>query len=413
MRLLFLTNLYPPFSRGGFEGLCKEAADELERRGHTVRVLTSQYDTASSTKSGRDGVIRDLYLEADIYHYRIADFFLRRPFQERANARVLRSAMDQFSPDLVVVWGMWNLSRNLPYWAEQWFPGRVAYYIADIWPMTPDAHEQYWQRPANRLPGKLAKRILGPLALSLLHREGYPPTLNFEHALCCSQYIRDELVDASKLPGGAGVLYHGIEPDPFFRDLTDRPDTQNGPLRLLYFGRLVSFKGVHTAIEAMGVLNERGLADRVELTVVGGGHPEYEAELRASVARLGIGNRVHFTGRVPWDELLSRLKNSDVMLFTTIGPEAMARTVMEAMAAGLLVIGTQQGGQGEMLFDGENALAFEAGNPLGLADCIARVLDQPPLRHRLARAGQQMVLEQFTLTRMVDDMEEWLKAIAG
>ena len=64
-----------------------------------------------------------------------------------------------------------------------------------------------------------------------------------------------------------------------------------------------------------------------------------------------------------------------------------------------------------MLFDGENALAFEAGDPLGLADCIARALAQPSLRHRLARAGQRMVYERFTLTRMVDDLEKWLQAI--
>ena len=412
MRLLFLSNLYPPFDRGGFEQLCQEVTVDLRRRGHTVWVLTSLYGTQSPTRNTHDGVIRRIHLQADVYHYRLADFFLRRPSQGRANAQALRSAMDQLSPDLVVVWGMWNLSRNLPYWAEQWIPGQVGYYIADIWPIEVDIHEQYWRQPAKRLPGKLIKRLLQPLALSQLRREGYPPTLRFQHALCCSQYIRDKLVHAGKLPGSTGVLYHGIEPDTFFRDLSDLPETQEGPLRLLYFGRLVSFKGVHTAIEAMGLLRQRGLGDRVELTVMGSGHPDYEAHLQELAAQFEVGNRVQFTGRVPWNELLSRLRCSDVMLFTSVGPEAMARTVLEAMAAGLLVIGTQAGGQREMLFDGENALVFQAGDAASLADCITRVLDEPSLRYRLARAGQQLVLERFTRKRMVDDMEKWLRTLS-
>jgi glycosyltransferase involved in cell wall biosynthesis len=207
-------------------------------------------------------------------------------------------------------------------------------------------------------------------------------------------------------------MYHGIDADALLRDPSDRIAASEGTLRLLYFGRLVSFKGVHTAVEAMGVLSDRGLADRVELTVVGGGHPDYEAHLRSLAAQLGVGHQIQFTGRLPWDELLMQLKRSDVMLFTTIGPEAMARTVMEAMAAGLLVIGTTQGGQKEMLFDGENAMVFQAGDALSLADCISRALDDPSLRYRLARAGQQTVLEQFTLSRMADDMEAWLGAIS-
>ena len=89
----------------------------------------------------------------------------------------------------------------------------------------------------------------------------------------------------------------------------------------------------------------------------------------------------------------------------------MARTVMEAMAAGLLVIGTQAGGQREMLRDNENALVFEMENPMDLADQLARALDEPHLRLRLARSGQQMILERFTLKRMVDDIESWLRSI--
>jgi len=410
MRLLFLSNFYPPCDRGGLESLCQEVADGLRKRDHFVWVLSSKCDKLSvSNKSAN--AIYSLYIQAGINYYRPLDFFMERRFNERANGQALRNALDQLSPDLVVVWGMWNLSRYLPFWAEQWMPGRVAYYVSDTWPIDMDIHENYWRLPARHRTSELIKKLLRFLALRQLRREGYPPPLYFQHAVCCSQYIRDMLVDGGKLPESTGVLYHGIDPVQFLREVPDQTVMQERPLRLVYFGRLASIKGVHTAIEAVGILRQRGLANHIDLTILGSGHPDYEAYLRTKAMELDVGSCVHFVGRVHWDALLSHLKSSDIFLFTSTGREAMARTVMEAMAAGLLVVGTQAGGQKEMLFDGENALVFQAGDATSLADCIARVINEPSMRWRLALAGQQMILERFTLKRMVDDVEKWLQAI--
>jgi glycogen(starch) synthase len=411
MRLLFLSNFYPPHDYGGMEQLCQEVAIHLQQRGHNVGILTSRYGTRMGTDSP-NGVTRSLHLQAGINYYHPFDFFLKRPIQERTNARELRRAIDQFEPHLIVIWGMWNLSRNLPYWAEQWMPGRVAYYMASTWPIDSDIHETYWRLPTGRQLSELIKHPLRVLALGQLRWEGYPPKLGFEHAMCCSRYIRDTLVKAGKLSDSAGVLYNGIAPEPFWRDLCHSTRAQEGPLRLLYFGTLVHQKGVHTAIEALGLLKQRGLLDRLELTILGSGHPQYEASLRALAARLDVADQVHFVGRVPRDEVPFWLRCFDVFLFTSTGPEAMARTVMEAMAVGLLVIGSEVGGQVEMLVNEENSLTFQPEDAVALANHIERVLNEPALLSRLAYAGQQTILERFTLDRMVDDFETWLTSIA-
>jgi glycosyltransferase involved in cell wall biosynthesis len=84
---------------------------------------------------------------------------------------------------------------------------------------------------------------------------------------------------------------------------------------------------------------------------------------------------------------------------------------MEAMAAGLLIIGTEVGGQAEMLFDGENALTFKPEDVDGLASQIINAASDPSLRLELALAGQQMVLQQFTIERMVGEIEQFLQGI--
>lgn len=410
MRLLFLSNLYPPFDIGGYEQWCQEMAVCLRERGHTVHILTSRYGLDGPVQPEPD-VTRTLYLQADVYHYKPLDFFIKRPFQELSNRRQLRTVLDEFEPDLVLVWGMWDLSPNLPAWAERWLPGKVAYFIASYWPLDTDIHKAYWEAPANRRVTELAKRPFRALALSRLDNGNYPPKLRFEHVMCCSHYVRDTVVVGGAVPPGAAVLFGGTDVAPFIEAARKARKETKGPLRLLYFGSLVPDKGVHTAIEALGLLKARGALARVDFTILGSGHPDYESRLRAMVAELAIGDRVHFAGRVPRDEIPSWLARFDVYLFTSTWPEPMARSVMEAMAAGLLVIGSEVGGQVEMLFNEENGLTFQPGDAVGLADRITYALDHPARRDQLASAGRHMVVERFTLDRMAVDIENWLRGV--
>lgn len=410
MRLLFVSNLYPPLERGGYEQNCQEVAVRLEKRGHHVSVLTSNYGVNGQPLND-PGVYRLLHLQADIHHYKPLDFFLKRPVLLRANARALRSTIDRVKPDLAVIFGMWNLTRRVPQWAENWMRGRVAYYISATWPSDPDIHLEYWNLPARRAWTEVLKRPFRALALQQLAREGYPPNLEFEHAVCVSHYVRNVLINAGCLSKHAGVIYNGLDPDNWLK-YARQVDTQpSAALRLVYTGSLDQIKGVHTALEALALLKQRGLIDRVHLTIIGSGHPDYTARLHGLVDQHELHDHVRFAGRIPRDALPETLPEYDVFLFTSCGPEAMARTAMEAMAAGLMVIGAETGGQVEMLRHLHNALTFRAEDAAGLADRIAQALHDPDLRGRLARAGQQTVLDQFTLERMVDNIESWLEGI--
>ena len=69
MRVLFLSNYYPPFEVGGYEQLCRDVAERLAERGHTVAVLTSDFreatrGTANSNEKVLDNEKRDLWQSA-------------------------------------------------------------------------------------------------------------------------------------------------------------------------------------------------------------------------------------------------------------------------------------------------------------------------------------------------------------
>ena len=416
MRILFLSNFYPPHALGGYEQWCQEVADGLSARGHHVFVLTSRHgangEPPEPVAAGEPYVRRTLHLQADVHYYRPLDFFAQRRTQERENLDELHGAIEHFNPDVIMVWGMWNLSHMLPYLAEQRMGDRVCYYVSSYWPLDLDLHIQYWTLPTRRIWLRPFKKPFAALALAQLRAEEYPPPLRFDHAVCCSHYVRNTLVEQGALPESANVLLGGTEPDLFLEYAANRRTKKNNVLQMIYFGRLVHDKGVHTAIEALGHLSERQLLQRVKLTILGNGHPDYERQLRELAKEKGVQERVQFARQIPREDIVKVLGRFDLFLFTSIWPEPMARSVMEAMAAGLLVIGTTVGGQGEMLKHGHNGLTFPAENATVLADRIDQALNEPALRSQLAKAGQNMVIEQYTLERMIIEIEQFLMSVA-
>jgi glycosyltransferase involved in cell wall biosynthesis len=80
----------------------------------------------------------------------------------------------------------------------------------------------------------------------------------------------------------------------------------------------------------------------------------------------------------------------------------------EAMASGLVVVGTTTGGTGEILKNGETGLTFAPEDANGLAHQVTRLINDRDLYCRLSQAGRQTVFENFTLDKMVNEIEDYL-----
>lgn len=404
MRILFLSNFFPPARPGGYTQWCHEVAERLAIRGHTIGVLTSSYELEKAPAEERD-IYRLLHLEADLAYYQPVHFFTRWRKQHQENLVFLEHTVRSFAPDLIFVWGMWALSKALPALAEQLLPGRVVYYLSDYWPSAVDMHTAYWQAPARSWPMQVPKRGLGKVAMSMLASERQPEP-KFERVICVSARVRELLVE-SGLPVQHACIIHGGTDIERFQAVSQR-DYRSGRLKLVYAGQLVEHKGVHTAIEAMAMLVNKQKTNQLTLTLVGSGHPGYEAFLRDLVESQGLHDFVKFHGPVSKDTMPATLQQFDVLIFPSIYEEPLARMTQEAMAAGLVVIGTTTGGTKEILRDGETGLTFAPGDADGLAMQVTRLLTDPDLCYRLAQAGRQIVLEDFTLDRMAEQIEDYL-----
>jgi glycosyltransferase involved in cell wall biosynthesis len=407
MKLLVVSNFYPPARAGGYTQLCFEVAEALKKRGHEITVLTSNHRIETVTRP--DPVVRRvLHLEGDLNYYRPLEFFLRWRANRRANERWVREVVRETAPDLVFVWGMWALSRAVPALAEALLPGRVVYYISDYWPAAEDPHEAFWRRPARRPWARPLKALFaGPAKAVSGAGPGLP--LRFEHPLIVSRRVRDLLCEGGVPLQDPLVVHCGTDLTRFRGIEPARPGS--GSLKLLYAGQMVEDKGVHTAVEALGRLVADGYGDRVALTLIGAGHPAYEARIRDLVARLGLEPYIVHADPVPREAFPAFLTRYDALLFPSIYEEPFARVVQEAMAAGLVVIGTTTGGTPEILEDGVNGLAFAPEDAAGLAGAVRKLLETPGLAEELAAAGRRTVFERFDQERMVDAVEAYLEGV--
>lgn len=412
MRILFITAFYPPQVIGGWEQLVQDINVRLQRRGHTTHVLTSTYGLESGHpfSDAEPGVERVLELESDLYNYRFQDFLARKQRLQR-NLEAARRSIERFQPDVIFIHVMFNLNRGIAWMAEKLMPGRVVYYVANDWPHAPNPHRAFWE-DAARNPGKrMFKRLLAPLALRQVEQEESAFPLKFEHVMCVSQAVRRDLKRQAGIPEtNMQVVYNGVETDLFTPALKhSRPADE---LALVYAGSLAPHKGVHTAVEALAQVDHNGLPVRITLSLVGSGHPDYEAHLHRLVAENRLEDRVFFLGRVPREQMPDLLRRFDVLVFPSIWEEPLARMTQEAMACGLVVVGTPTGGTPEILVEGETGLTFPAGDAAALAKQLERLARDPALRRRLAETGRQVVLQKFDLQRMIDEIEAGLERVA-
>jgi len=412
MRILFLSNFYPPASRGGYEQWCQEVAAGLRTRGHDVLVLTSTHGRDGLQSPDPNWVRRILHLEMEFASLRNAfQFFTSRKQRESENLVILRETVEGYKPDVILVWGMWNFPRSLPARAEELMPGKVVYYMGDYWTTLPSQFENYWSAPPRNFITGFPKMILKPVAQWMLKHENRPDLqLELEHALFPSAFMREELKRKAVSPPNTKIIYGAIDTSPYIGHSGPK---QNDAASLLYIGRLTHEKGVHTAVEAVRKLvHEHGL-NQIRLTIVGDGDEEYVEYLHRRVEDENIASCVTFMSVQPKEVLPALYHRSDVFLFTSIWAEPFGRVIVEAMASGVVVVGTPVGGAAEILIEDDNALLFTPDDAASLSIQLKRLIESPELRERLAKSGRETATKKFDIRRMTEEIESYLQALVN
>lgn len=161
--------------------------------------------------------------------------------------------------------------------------------------------------------------------------------------------------------------------------------------RIGFLGRLEPVKGLPVLVDALARLT-------TPATLMIGGHGPERERLRDLVAAAGLDDRVIFRGPIAYADVPGFLRALDVLVLpsVTLPPEhkeQFGRVLIEAMAAGVPVVGSSSGGIPEVI--GEAGLVVPEGDAAGLADALDRVLTDGELRATLVARGRARASGQY------------------
>ena len=168
--------------------------------------------------------------------------------------------------------------------------------------------------------------------------------------------------------------------------------SQYGERLVLAVGRLVYYKGFEYLVRSMTQV-------RGNLLIVGDG--PLRSELRELANSLGLGEKVHFAGKIPSD-LAPYYHAADIFVLPSVArSEAFGIVQIEAMAAGLPVVNTQlDSGVPFVSLHDQTGLTVPPADPDALAAALNRLLDDENLRQSLGQGAKLRARQEFSLEKM-------------
>ncbi len=367
MRILLISNMFPPFIMGGAEMAAHSLAIWLAGHGHEVRVLTSSPTLGGA---GVQQIAEGLVVERRHFKYIYQIYMARREralpkvlwhlqdhFQPDAE-RLVGATLDEFQPELINTHNLQGIGYNLlRAIARSGVPCVQTLHdfgflclAMNMFRNGQECARHHWTCQGSAALKRWFYRGIDPLAFvapsaALLNR--YRPHLP-PHREACAIPLTLQFASTSVVPR---------EPD--------------GVLRLLYVGQIEPWKGIDFLLTTIAALPE---APRIRLQIVGGGSllPTLTVQYRGA-------EWVSFAGKVPAAEVGRFMAGSDLLVVPSIWFENAPLVISEAIHHGLPILASDTGGLPELVEDGTNGKLLPPGDVPAWATALGDLLHDPEI----------------------------------
>jgi glycosyltransferase involved in cell wall biosynthesis len=391
LRILTITNVYPPHVLGGYEIACRNVVDGLRAREHNVEVLAGHAPLASYGDPPH--VHRVLALRAfeptSPATKEVADAFTYEcSASQYANTATVLHHLRRFRPDIVYVWYIFGV-------------GGLA--ILDLLEQT---RSPWVMHLMDRVPALLLDGI-HPAAAALFARNNWR-IFTGAHVIAMSQQLIDEVAELTgiRFDIQPEIIPGWVEADKL-RQRTRY--SEPGRLRFLAAGTVGSHKGTDIIVEACGELVAQGYADfTIDIFCLSGSGLEHWIAL---AAERGVGEHIRWHRGVSQAELFALLPEYDSFLFPTQPREPFGFAPIEAAACGLVPIITRNAGVAERLVDSLHCLKIDRASD-SLAAAMRQLLSGELDIANMGRRAARLVRQDLSFSRCLDGIERVLRSAA-
>jgi glycogen synthase len=378
LRILIITNLYPPQVIGGYERAIADCARLLHSRGHEVLVLTSNTDeyTASCASVLVEPTVNRCFHLCGAWTNEGTHWFALEKVAARThlNRKTLAAELQVFKPDICLAGNIDFLGVEL-----------LEKLLADGIPVV--------HYVMNSMPGYACEFT----PKSLMHKY-----------ITCSDWNTNALRQQGYLTETTETVYPGAAVEEFYQPQLP----PNDKLRIAYASLVMPYKGADVLIEALSLLHAEDID--FSATIAGGTLvPEFVEALQEFVESEGMQDQVKFSGVLSRQELKEMYQTHNVLVFPSRFQEPFGISQIEAMAAGLTLVTSGTGGAGEIVEHNISGLKFESENVFDLADVLSSLANNLTEWKQITLAGQQRAMSYFSQTRAIKQLESILLSQAS
>lgn len=385
MRIVFIHQNMP--------GQYKHLAPRLAADGHEVVFITKR---RNMKLPGIRRIVYNLAREPNTQAHAYARHFDSQLLYGQAVARALIKLRDEnFQPDLICAHSGWGE----PMFVKDIFPNSPLQVFSEFFYRGRGADIGFEDKGEASLDAQCRARARNAHMLIAMADADSLITPTIWQWQQHPEALRDRMV----------VIHDGIDsticqPDPTATFVLPTGEVLSRQDEVItYMARnLEPYRGFHKFMAGLETLLKRRPKARV--IIVGGDEISYGAApevgknwREALLAKHCIDPlRVHFVGRLPYDDYISFLQISRVHVYMTY-PFVLSWSSMESMAAGCAIAASSTPPVREVMRDGENALLFDFFNSEEMVEKVCRLLDDAALRARLGAGARQTILDNYDL----------------
>jgi len=200
-------------------------------------------------------------------------------------------------------------------------------------------------------------------------------------------------------------------PDAILRLSPEFRDASDGQITIGYVGRVVEAKGFRTLAAALSQIKDLPW----RFVVIGAG--EFEAEFDRLALAGGVAERIYKRGYIPHAETPAHMAAMDVLVLPSETQanwkEQFGRVLLESMACGTPVVGSDSGEIPKLINASGGGLVFAERDPEALASALRRMIEDAPLRAVCAERGRQWVIANVGLQSVADAIAKTIVNAVG
>lgn len=398
MKIGIITNLYPPFTRGGAENVIVRTVGQLMAMGHDVFVITGHPKELGTKRildrSSTERIYRffpkNMYFTLDDFkHGWLTRFFWHiRDAISWHGAEHVRAILRDEQPDVVMTHNLKGIGLNIPSVIADLHIPHV-HVVHDLQLIVPSGLIIFGQEKENII----ARAAYAAYQFICRQKFGSPDLVIFP-----SQYLKDIYDTHLFFPKSERVMMPN--PAPNYAE-NKRKGRSGGPLKLLFVGQLGAHKGLRFLIDVLARCKED-----VRLYVAGAGPMKEEIELAAATDK-----RIVFLGYTPPEELANVLGVVDALVVPSLCYENSPTVIYESLMAGVPVLASRIGGVGELIREGETGMLFTPGDEEDLKRVLQKIdaakEDMAERREEIRASIEPYALEAYAkkLTHVLESVK--------